>query len=85
MFTPVAIMTSPFQKAVESAFKVFSRRNGAVIASDSLGELKNNLNKVTKSELRIDPHVLEDKIPNEHEAPVTYIRILEDKVKLIFS
>ncbi|XP_060582626.1 2-aminoethanethiol dioxygenase-like [Ruditapes philippinarum] len=76
-------MTSPFQKAVESAFKVFSRRNGASVTSDSLSELRTNLNKVTKDELRIDPHVLEDKIPKEHEAPVTYIRILEDKLMTI--
>lgn len=72
-------MTS-FQKAVKSAFQVFSRRNVTPVTHDSLGEIMNNLNNVTKSELRLDPILLEDKIPAEHEPPVTYIKILEDQV-----
>ncbi|XP_045188949.1 2-aminoethanethiol dioxygenase-like [Mercenaria mercenaria] len=76
-------MTVSFQKAVEAAFKVFSRRNAATVTNDSLGELRINLNKVTKSDLRLDPLVLEDRIPTEQEAPVTYIRILEHKLMTI--
>ncbi|KAL4231550.1 hypothetical protein ACF0H5_009131 [Mactra antiquata] len=38
---------------------------------------------VTKSELQIDPTVLEDRIPKEHEPPVTYIRLLEDQLMTV--
>lgn len=73
-------MSTSFQKAVDSAFRVFSRANVASITCDSMGELRGFLNKVTKSELRIEQRVLEDTIPTEQDPPVTYIRIMEDKV-----
>ena len=78
----IAKMSTPVQNAVSAAFKLFSRQNYKAITSDSLKEIINNFNQVTKAELQINPAILADKIPGHDEPPVTYIRIHENKVNM---
>ena len=75
-------MSSPVQKAVSAAFKLFSRQNHKTITRDNLKEIISHLNQVTKSELKLNPALLVDSVPNAEEPPVTYVRILENKVGL---
>ncbi|XP_052773928.1 2-aminoethanethiol dioxygenase-like [Mya arenaria] len=72
-----------FQKSIEAAFKVFSRRNGLPVTTDSISEIQKLLNKVTKQELNLDPTLLENRLPCEGEAPVTYVRIVEHKIMTV--
>ena len=77
-------MSSPVQKAVSAAFKLFSRQNHKLITSDNLKDIIMNFNQVTKTELQINPALLVDKNPSVDEAPVTYVRILENNVCISF-
>ena len=77
-------MSTPVQNAVSAAIKLFSRQNYRSMTSDSLKEIVNNFNQVTKAELQISPAILADKIPGHDDPPVTYIRILENKVNIYF-
>jgi len=72
---------SVFHKAIDMAFKMFSSRNTLPVTIESLTEIQNQLNAVTKHELNIDPTLLVDKLPADDEPPVTYMRILEHSVR----
>ena len=75
-------MSSPVQKAISAAFKLFSRQNYRTITNDNLKEIISNLNQITKTELLLNPALLVDTTPSVDEPPVTYVRIIENKVSL---
>lgn len=67
------------QKLVSASYKLFSRQNGSPITNDSIENLKHYINQVTRSDLTLDAAIL-DRPPCPDGAPVTYMKIIDDKV-----
>lgn len=76
-------MATPVQKAISAAFMLFSRQNYQTITNENLREIIYYFNQVSKAELQLCPSLLIDRIPSVNDPPVTYIRILENKVGII--
>ncbi|XP_052227270.1 2-aminoethanethiol dioxygenase-like isoform X1 [Dreissena polymorpha] len=78
-------MATCFQKAIEHAFKLFTRKIAlpVPIPTEDLLELGSLFNQITKEELNLSPDILHERVPGPKDPPVTYMKIIDNNVMTV--